>query len=245
MEANLDSLPFNVASGFPRAGGDVGLSHRGKVTRNKLLSSARWVFERTAYRAVRVDQITNRAGVAHGTFYTYFQDKEAVFLELVEDLARDLFEASHPDHRDGGDPSTRLLAANRHYLEAFRRHSAMVVRLHEAAETDPVIGQWLQHAYEVFYARIAGGIERLQQNRTADPTLPPWPTGRALGAMVEGFAFSWIRTYEPELDVAAVVLTSLWCGAIGLPRVTMESLSDGVKATTTSKPIASARSRRT
>jgi AcrR family transcriptional regulator len=199
------------------AGAVIGarLTARGKQTRNRVLASARSVFEVRPYREVRVAQISKHARVAHGTFYTYFDGKESIFKLLVEEMVRDLFEASHGDHHVR-DPATRLLLANRRYLEAVQRHSRMFFRLHEAAATDQMIGQWLQHAYDTFYARIAGGLERLQQHGLADPSLPPMQTARALGAMVEGFALGWLREDDPDLETAADVLTRLWCGAVGL-----------------------------
>jgi len=49
----------------------------------RLVSAAAEVFADSGYHASRISDIVRRAGVAQGTFYLYFQNKEAVFLELV------------------------------------------------------------------------------------------------------------------------------------------------------------------
>ena len=51
--------------------------------RQQILDRAREVFSRKGYHAAKVDDIVAAAGVARGTFYLYFQDKRAIFEELV------------------------------------------------------------------------------------------------------------------------------------------------------------------
>jgi AcrR family transcriptional regulator len=52
--------------------------------RQQILSVARDVFARRGYHAAKVDDIVAAAGVARGTFYLYFQDKRAIFGEIVD-----------------------------------------------------------------------------------------------------------------------------------------------------------------
>src|SRR4051794_2983245 len=59
------------------------LTPRGRRTRSALVSAARAVFERDGFVGARVTDIAAHAGVAHGTFYTYFDSKEAVFRDVI------------------------------------------------------------------------------------------------------------------------------------------------------------------
>jgi hypothetical protein len=54
--------------------------------RQQILSHARQVFARSGYHAAKVDDIVAAAGVARGTFYLYFEDKRAIFEEIVDRL---------------------------------------------------------------------------------------------------------------------------------------------------------------
>lgn len=56
---------------------------RGKRTREKLLRAAEIEFGEKGFHAAAVSGITYRAGVALGTFYTYFESKEEIFQALV------------------------------------------------------------------------------------------------------------------------------------------------------------------
>jgi len=52
--------------------------------RQKLLHHARDVFAKRGYHATKIEDIVLAAGVARGTFYLYFDDKRAVFEEIVD-----------------------------------------------------------------------------------------------------------------------------------------------------------------
>lgn len=52
--------------------------------RQSLLQHAREVFAKRGYHATKIEDIVVAAGVARGTFYLYFDDKRAVFEEIVD-----------------------------------------------------------------------------------------------------------------------------------------------------------------
>ena len=61
---------------------------RGKSTRKKLLQAAEIEFGEKGYHDAAISGITYRAGVALGTFYTYFESKEEIFQALVSFMNR-------------------------------------------------------------------------------------------------------------------------------------------------------------
>ena len=52
--------------------------------RQQILNEAREVFARRGYHAAKIDDIVTAAGIARGTFYLYFDDKRAIFEEIVD-----------------------------------------------------------------------------------------------------------------------------------------------------------------
>lgn len=53
--------------------------------RRAILAIAGRLFEETSFQAITMAQVADRAGLAKGTLYLYFQTKEALFLALLED----------------------------------------------------------------------------------------------------------------------------------------------------------------
>ena len=63
-------------------------TERGRRTVRKLLEAAAQEFGARGYHDAAITGITARAGVALGSFYTYFDSKEAVFRALVKDMSQ-------------------------------------------------------------------------------------------------------------------------------------------------------------
>lgn len=72
--------PAKAASSRTRARGGAARAER----RAQILEAARRVFAKRGYHLTTIDEIVGAAGVARGTFYLYFEDKRAVFGELID-----------------------------------------------------------------------------------------------------------------------------------------------------------------
>src|SRR5271154_149480 len=70
--------------------------------RQQILNVARDVFAKRGYHAAKIDDIVAAAGVARGTFYLYFEDKRAIFEEIVDrTIARLGLSIVRVDPKDG------------------------------------------------------------------------------------------------------------------------------------------------
>jgi AcrR family transcriptional regulator len=190
---------------------------RGRRTRDALVRAAREVFERQGFLDARVADIADAAGVAHGSFYTYFDSKEAVFKEVANALVGDMFLASRVGADVPRDPISRIEAANRLYLQAYARNARMLAILEQVSTFNDYFRQMRRDIRKVFIDRAAAGIARLQAQGLADPHLDPPTTASALGGMMEHFAHVWLALGEPfDEELAVSTLTRLWAQAIGL-----------------------------
>jgi AcrR family transcriptional regulator len=190
---------------------------RGQRTRAALLLAGREAFEEHGYDGVRVDDVCARAGVSHGTFYTYFDSKEALFAEVAEAVVGEMYAACVVGPSAPDDPYARIAAANRLYLRAWAQNSRLVRMLEQAATADGRFGGLLLELREVFVRRGEEGLRRLQEQGLADPALDPRLTAIMLGGMVEHFAHVWLDLGERADEETAVDhLTRLWAQAIKL-----------------------------
>lgn len=90
-------------------------TERGRKTLRRVLEAAAAEFGERGYHEAAITGITQRAGVALGTFYTYFDSKEAVFRALVRDMSRATRQHVAEAVKDAPD----RIAAERTGLEAF------------------------------------------------------------------------------------------------------------------------------
>jgi AcrR family transcriptional regulator len=135
-------------------------TERGRRTQRAILDAAASEFGDKGFHESSIVSITQRAGVALGSFYTYFESKEALFKALVADMSgrvRDHVAPTLSAHRG------TAVAAEGAALEAFlrfaREHKEIYRIIDEAEFVAPE--DWRAH-----YANTAARIlERLQAAR--------------------------------------------------------------------------------
>jgi AcrR family transcriptional regulator len=107
-------------------------TERGRKTLRRLLEAAAAEFGERGFHEAAITGITQRAGCALGTFYTYFESKEEVFRALVRDMSR----ATRAHVAEAVKHAPDRLAAERLGLEAFiafvRRHPELYRIVEEA-----------------------------------------------------------------------------------------------------------------
>lgn len=214
-------FPVNVRNG-PKGGTRTGLdaaTERGRRTRSALVEAARDIFERHGYLDARIADIANRAGVAYGTFYTYFTSKEEIFRAVIEEVQiEQLGMGSDADLAEGPyDPFSRIEAANRTYFENYRRNARIVAVLEQLCTFSD---DWRHIRLDLrrpFVVRASRAISRWQKEGWADPELDPWYAASALCNMVDRFMYVWMVLGDDcEEDEALATLTRLWAQGLRL-----------------------------
>lgn len=75
----------------------------------KILQSAIEVFAEKGYQQAKISEIANRAGVAHGTVYTYFKNKEELLYQMIFTLWKSLSEKLYQISKDESpDPLQKI-----------------------------------------------------------------------------------------------------------------------------------------
>ena len=82
-----------------------------RETRWRLMTAALHLFLEQGYDATTVEQIAEAADVAKGTFFNYFETKEAILPALVEWRLQELGEALLPEQGAPASPVARIKLA--------------------------------------------------------------------------------------------------------------------------------------
>jgi AcrR family transcriptional regulator len=128
---------------------------RGERTLRKILDAAREEFSERGFSDSSIVGITQRAGVALGTFYTYFNSKEAVFQALVRDMSEQVRDNVAPAFRDASDAIDGERRALGAFLEFARTHRDVYRIIDEAEFVEP--SAYREH-YETTASRIAARL---------------------------------------------------------------------------------------
>ena len=129
---------------------------RGARTLRKILDAALHEFGERGFADSSIVGITTRAKVALGTFYTYFDSKEAVFRALVRDMSLQVRDTVAPSLEEAAgtlDGERRALAA---FLRFVGGHKQVYRIIDEAEFADP---QGFEEHYRTTAARIAARLD--------------------------------------------------------------------------------------
>lgn len=203
---------------LPSHTGRAPVSERGNRTRRDLVKAARRVFERDGFLDARITDITAEAGVASGTFYTYFRRKEDAFAAVVDELNEAMLHPRLRDVADRDDPVAVIEAANRAYLLAYRRNAKVMGLMEQVALIDPEFRRLRLRRARAFTTRNARALKQLQDRGLADQNLDPRLVATALSAMVSRIAYlRYVQGLGSEsLETLVRTLTELWAGALGI-----------------------------
>ncbi len=122
--------------------------------REAILDAALSVFAERGYEAARLDDVAERAGVAKGTLYLYFDDKEALFEEVIRGAVSPVVErlsalASIPDMPIGESLEALFTVFEKEVLGTKRK---LLIRLISAE------GPRFPRIAEFYYRNVVGRI---------------------------------------------------------------------------------------
>ena len=151
MGARVDQdLPASAASD-----GKAPRTPRGERTLRKILDAARDEFGERGFAESSIVAITQRAGVALGTFYTYFDSKESVFQALVSDMSAQVRDYVGPAFKDATDALDGERRALESFLQFARKHRDVYRIIDEAEFVEP--RAYREH-YQTTASRIAARL---------------------------------------------------------------------------------------
>ena len=201
----------------------TGQQRRTEATRRALFAAARTVLEQHGYAGATVAQIARAAGRAHGTFYLYFQNKEDIYAQLLEEMWTDLKEQSRSVwRRDTPLESVRATVAR--YVSGFGDNVELWRLLDEMSASNPRFTRTRDEYRRAFVQKIKRGIESSGAKARITGMQPVILAELLAGMVDEACALRYLRGRSwPEAELVEHIVT-VWGRAVGY-------LSNGAPAT--------------
>lgn len=175
--------------------------------RRQILDAALRVFAEQGYHGTAVSDLVKAAGVARGTFYLYFDAKEAIFHELLEGLLSTFRESIRGVDTAPGAPTMEeqlvaIVADILRTTESNRPLTRIIFR--EAIGLDEAVDDRLNSFYKELYAYI----ELTLTLGEAAQMIRPVPDKSLVATCVTGSLRAVVQRYvvdeEGPVDVDAV-----------------------------------------
>lgn len=154
---------------------------RGMLIREALFRAATEVVGELGYEQASISRITQRAGVAQGTFYNHFESRQDILDQLLPAVGRQMIEHVRQCARGGGNVYEREELGFRAFFSFLKQTPHFFRILNEAESFAP-------RGYREHLRLVSEGYIRFLRQARAAGELPDFE--------------------EPELEVVALVLMS-------------------------------------
>lgn len=127
----------------PRVPGDSrdeSREERKAQSRRRILESAREVFFRDGFMPANLDEVAEKAGVAKGTLYRYFDSKADLYVAVLADNGKVFAERMQEVAASGGSAVETLQKLSRFYLDHWLSHQHYF-QIFWAIDNQSVIGE--------------------------------------------------------------------------------------------------------
>jgi TetR/AcrR family fatty acid metabolism transcriptional regulator len=194
------SRPLSGA-GVPEA------ARRRAEKRHRIIDAAVYVFAERGFHQARVSDIAKKAGVADGTIYLYFKNKEDLLLSIFEEKMDEVLAGLKDALVGVDDPEERVRTFARFYFRQVRENRAAAEVLQvELRLSNKFLKEYRPEklwAYLEVFAKItrdgqAAGLFRSELN--------PFVTMWAFFGALDELAMQWVLSRRPnrfDIDTAA------------------------------------------
>jgi AcrR family transcriptional regulator len=184
---------------------------RSAVRRETILAAALDEFSARGFAATRLDDVAQRAGVAKGTIYLYFRDKESLFQELIRTMLTPLVGTIEAL----GKADLPMSAFADHIADLFvrevyetRRKDVIRLMIAEGARFPGLAEFYYREVLSRIIAAVRELLARAATRGEAPPGLVDFPQIIAAPGLVAIIWSGLFERFEP-LDVRAMMKTHL------------------------------------
>lgn len=184
---------------------------RSAQRREAILAAALDEFSASGFTAARLDDVARRAGIAKGTIYLYFRDKESLFQELIRTMLTPL--VGTIEGLSKADLPIGVLAG--HFADLFvrevyetRRRDVIRLMIAEGPRFPKLAEFYYREVLSRVVAAVRALLERAAARGEAPAGLAEFPQIIAAPGLMAIIWAGLFERYEP-LDVRAMMKTHL------------------------------------
>lgn len=170
---------------------------------NKILNGAGTVFAEFGFHKATISQIAAKAGVADGTLYLYFKNKEDILYQYISYKTKIFFEKMNVAVVAGGNAEEKLRNIIRCHLREFQNDSHMAVIFQSEVRYIREIESQIKDISKTYLDLLSDIIEQGQIEGSMRQDLFVGLVKRFILGAVEGVISTWVSA-EGRYDLVAM-----------------------------------------
>lgn len=178
---------------------------------HKILNSAGAVFAEHGFYKATISQIAARAGVADGTLYLYFKNKDDILYQYLSFKTDVVFKKMNAAVAKGTDAESKLRNLIRCHLEEFQRDKNMAIVFQSEVRYLRDIESQIKDISKMYFDLLSDIIEQGQIEGAMRQDLFVGLVKRFILGAVEGVISTWVSAHgRYDLGTMADPLVDLY-----------------------------------
>lgn len=183
--------------------GVVMTKNKGEMSKRRLYQAAEELFAQNGLQSTRVSDIVAKAGLTQAAFYLYFNSKEDLFRQMLQEFDQQLLQLS-----DAGKQASTLSSTDIHqhvrntFIHLFtlfgQSPNLTRIALQHADDSDQIRRKIVE--------QIANNMANNQRLGLVNPRIDPWVAAESIVAITEQLVHSYVLTKrKTETELAEQV----------------------------------------
>ncbi len=174
------------------------------LKRLRILDAAEQVFAQNGFFHSKVSQIAKSAGVADGTIYLYFKNKDDILICLFETRMERVNQKLSEAVSKKKKPGDKLKAFITTQLKLIQDNAALAeVLTIELRQSSKFMKEYNATHFGEFLKLLAYIIDAGQKENSFDDSIPPHFAARMIFGIVDELAVAWLLSETPhKFDIA-------------------------------------------
>lgn len=170
----------------------------GSDKRLRILAAAERTFAKHGFYAAKVADVAKEAGVADGTIYLYFKNKDDLLISLFENRMTQVNATLHEAVDGLASPLDQLRAFIRAYLRLVADEPAAAeVLTIELRQSSKFMTDYDNPAFADFLRMLGGILTAAQERGEMDGAIPVHVAARMIFGVLDELALAWILSRKP------------------------------------------------
>ena len=166
--------------------------------RERILAAAERIFARHGFFAAKVSDVAKEAGVADGTIYLYFKNKDDLLISLFERRMQQVNEALRAAVDKVKTPREQLRAFVKEYLQLVHDEpTAAEVLTIELRQSSKFMKEYENPEFADFLRLLGGIIAAAQEKGEIDSSIPAHVAARMIFGILDELALAWVLAKQP------------------------------------------------
>ncbi len=174
--------------------------------REAILSAAERIFSQHGYHAASISDVIDAAGISRGTFYIYFDSKDALFLQLIERFIGLMTDALVVVDPKKPEPARRILENVQRVVDvAFDHPDLTMMVLRESRGLNADVDAKLDRLYGFLREMVEGALVNGAKSGLTRRVNEAVVATALIGAFKEAFLHQLVteRTRSPDRQTLA------------------------------------------